>query len=128
MGVQRYARRDESIKGAEFALKQEKKKSWLKYVLVFGLILLITQTNITATRQANAEKYKALTYKLENEACRDQFGLLNKEIIDEVQRWNVKVTYYKAMEDNFWVGIYYPDVYGDLGTIDYETYEGGQKP
>lgn len=67
------------------------------WFLVFGLILLITQTNITATRQANAEKYKALTYKLENEACRDQFGLLNKEIIDEVQRWNVKVTYYKAM-------------------------------
>ena len=31
MGVQRYARRDESIKGAEFALKQGKKKSWLKY-------------------------------------------------------------------------------------------------
>lgn len=96
--------------------------------LVLGLILLLTQTNITATRQANAEKYKALTYKLESEACRDQFGLLNKEIIDEVQRWNVKVTYYKAMEDNFWVGIYYPDVYGDLGTIDYEVYGGGQKP
>ena len=38
MGVQRYARRDESIEGAEFALKQGKKKSWLKYVLVFGLI------------------------------------------------------------------------------------------
>lgn len=98
------------------------------WFLVAGLILLLTQTNITATRQANAEKYKALTYKPESDACRDQFGLLNKEIIDEVQRWNVKVAYYKAMEDNFWVGIYYPDVYGDLGTIDYETYEGGQKP
>lgn len=98
------------------------------WFLVAGLILLLTKTNVTATRQANAEKYKALTYKLESEACRDQFGLLNKEIIDEVQRWNVNVTYYKAMEDNFWVGIYYPDVYGDLGTIDYETYEGGQKP
>lgn len=97
-------------------------------LLIAGLLLAISQTTITATRQANAEKYKALTYKLESEACRDQFGLLNKEIIDEVQRWNVKVTYYKAMEDNFWVGIYYPDVYGDLGTIDYEMYEGGQKP
>lgn len=96
------------------------------YLLIAGLLLAISQTTVTATRQANAEKYKALTYKLESEACRDQFGLLNKEIIDEVQRWNVKVTYYKAMEDNFWVGIYYPDVYGDLGTIDYETYEGGQ--
>lgn len=94
------------------------------WFLVAGLILLLTQTNVTATRQANTEKYKALTYKLESEACRDQFGLLNKEIIDEVQRWNVKVTYYKAMEDNFWVGIYYPDVYDDLGTIDYEMYDG----
>ena len=93
------------------------------WFLVAGLILLLTKTNVTATRQANAEKYKALTYKLESEACRDQFGLLNKEIIDEVQRWNVKVTYYKTMEDNFWVGIYYPDVYDDLGTIDYEMYD-----
>lgn len=93
------------------------------WFLVAGLILLLTKTNVTATRQANVEKYKALTYKLESEACRDQFGLLNKEIIDEVQRWNVKVTYYKTMEDNFWVGIYYPDVYGDLGTIDYEMYD-----
>ena len=98
------------------------------WFLVAGLILLLTKTNVAATRQANAEKYKALTYKLESDACRDQFGLLNKEIIDEVQDWNTGIVYYKAMEDNFWVGIYYPDVYGDLGTIDYETYEGGQKP
>lgn len=94
------------------------------WFLVAGLILLLTKTNVAATRQANAEKYKALTYKLESDACRDQFGLLNKEIIDEVQDWNTGIVYYKAMEDNFWVGIYYPDVYGDLGTIDYEVYDG----
>lgn len=94
------------------------------YLLIAGLPLVTSQTTITATKQANVEKYKALTYKLESEACRDQFGLLNKEIIDEVQDWNTDITYYKSMEDNFWMGIYYPDVYGDLGTIDYETYEG----
>lgn len=94
------------------------------WLLIAGLSLVTSQTTITATKQANVEKYKALTYKLESEACRDQFGLLNKEIIDEVQDWNTDITYYKSMEDNFWMGIYYPDVYGDLGTIDYETYEG----
>ena len=57
------------------------------YLLIAGLLLAISQTTVTATRQANAEKYKALTYKLESEACRDQFGLLNKEIVDEVQRF-----------------------------------------
>lgn len=93
------------------------------WLLIAGLPLVISQTTITATKQANVEKYKALTYKLESEACRDQFGLLGKEIIDEVQYWNTDITYYKSMEDNFWMGIYYPDVYGDLGTIDYEMYD-----
>lgn len=93
------------------------------WLLIAGLPLVTSQTTITATKQANVEKYKALTYKLESEACRDQFGLLNKEIIDEVQDWNTDITYYKSMEDNFWMGIYYPDVYGDLGTIDYEMYD-----
>ena len=93
-------------------------------VLILGFDLVVNLTTAAATKQANIEKYKALTYKLESEACRDQFGLLSKEIIDEVQDWNTDITYYKSMEDNFWMGIYYPDVYGDLGTIDYETYEG----
>lgn len=92
-------------------------------VLILGFVLVVNLTTATATKLANVEKYKALTYKLESDACRDQFGLLNKEIIDEVQEWNTGIVYYKAMDDNFWVGIYYPDVYGDLGTIDYETYE-----
>ena len=59
MGVQRYARRDESIKGAEFALKQGKKKSWLKYVLVFGLIFFACWYERNFLAQA-AEKIRKL--------------------------------------------------------------------
>lgn len=59
MGVQRYARRDESIKGAEFALKREKKKSWLKYVLVFGLIFFVCWYERGFLAQA-AEKIRKL--------------------------------------------------------------------
>ena len=59
MGVQRYARRDESIKGAEFALKKGKKKSWLKYVLVFGLIFFACWYERNFLAQA-AEKIRKL--------------------------------------------------------------------
>ena len=76
-----------------------------------------------AVLQTNIETYKALTYKAESGACRDQFGLLSKDVLDEIQNWNEEVTHYKTMEDNFWLGIFYPDVYGDLGTIDYELYK-----
>ena len=76
-----------------------------------------------AVLQTNIETYKALTYKAESGVCRDQFGLLSKDVLDEIQNWNEEITHYKTMEDNFWLGIFYPDVYGDLGTIDYELYK-----
>jgi anaerobic ribonucleoside-triphosphate reductase len=54
--------------------------------------------------------------------CRDEFGFLGKEIIDEVQNWNEDIRYYKAAQDDFWVGIFHPNVYDEFETIDYDTY------
>ena len=86
-------------------------------------VLAINYFGYKATYQTNIETYKALTYKVQSGACRDQFGLLSKDVLDEIQNWNEEITHYKVMENNFWVGIFYPDVYGDLGTIDYELYK-----
>jgi hypothetical protein len=68
------------------------------------------------------EKYEALTYKMESGACRDEFGLLSKEVIDEIQYWNTDLTYRQNIQDDFWLGIYYPNVYDQFKTIDYTTY------
>lgn len=69
------------------------------------------------------ERYNAIVYKMESDSCRDEFGLLNKEIIDEVQDWNENITYYQAKKDNFWVGIVYPDIYDQFHTIDYTEFD-----
>lgn len=68
------------------------------------------------------EKYEALTYKMESGACRDEFGLLSKEVIDEIQYWNTDVVYRQNIQDDFWLGVYYPNVYNQFKTIDYESY------
>lgn len=68
------------------------------------------------------EEYKALTYKMESGSCRDEFGLLSKEVIDEIQDWNTKVIYRQNIQDDFWMGIYYPNIYDQFKTIDYESY------
>lgn len=69
------------------------------------------------------EQYKALTYKLESGKCRDEFGLLSKEIIDEIQNWNQDVVYNKSIQKDFWIGVFYPDIFDEFETIDYERYE-----
>ena len=94
---------------------------------VSGLVLLImliiipcVYIGIDAKVEQSKEIYKATTYKVESGACRDEFGLLNKEIIDEIQSWNEDIVYKKVMQDNFWVGIFYADIYDTLETIDLE--------
>lgn len=92
-------------------------------VLLFMTIAIICEyTTVNAYSQKCNERYNALTYKVESGVCRDEFGLLNKEVVDEIQEWNEDVVYRKEMQNNFWVGIFYADIYDEFETIDYEKY------
>ena len=97
--------------------------------IIGGLVMAIMVTimcysfiGVDARVEQSKEIYKAITYKVESGACRDEFGLLNKEVIDEIQAWNESVIYGQKMQNDFWVGIFYPNVYDQFETIDYEKY------
>ena len=60
-------------------------------------------------------------YKAETESYYDEFGLLNKDVIDEIQKWNEDLVFNQEMQDNFWLGIYIPNIYDEFQTIDYKT-------
>lgn len=97
--------------------------------IVSGFVMIIMLTilccmyiGIDARVEQSKETFDAITYKVESGACRDEFGLLNKEVIDEIQSWNESVIYNQKMQNNFWVGVFYPDVYDQFETIDYKKY------
>ena len=93
------------------------------FVIAIMLVVLpYMYIGIDARVEQLKENYKAITYKVESGACRDEFGLLNKEVIDEIQSWNKSVIYNQKMQNDFWVGVFYPDVYDQFETIDYEKY------
>nr|DAD59683.1 MAG TPA: hypothetical protein [Bacteriophage sp.] len=98
-------------------------------VVISGTIMVImivvfacTYIGVNAQVEKSKERYNAITYKVESGACRDEFGLLNKEVIDEIQDWNEDVTYYKNFQKDFWVGIFIPNAYDQFETIDYTKY------
>ena len=97
------------------------------FISGFIMIIMITilcckYIGIDARVEQSKETFDAITYKVESGACRDEFGLLNKEVIDEIQSWNESVIYHQKMQNDFWVGVFYPDVYDQFETIDYEKY------
>lgn len=98
-------------------------------IAVSGIIMVImiiifacNYIGVKAQVEKNKEQYNAITYKVESGACRDEFGLLNKEVIDEIQDWNESITYYKNLQEDFWAGIFIPNVYEQFETIDYAKY------
>lgn len=96
-------------------------------VLAVMLIILCCQhIGVNAQVEKNKEIYDALEYKVTSGSCRDELGLLSKEVIDEVQEWNKNVVYYQNIQNDFWVGIFYPNVFDQFEIIDYESYNTGK--
>lgn len=62
---------------------------------VIGAIMLLfigcSHLDAEARVEQCNERYTALEYKVTSGACRDEFGLLSKSVIDEVQDWNEDV-------------------------------------
>ena len=88
------------------------------FCIVTSLIIICGQhMKADAFVEESKERYKALCYKVESESIKDEFGLLNKEIVDEIQEWNEDVASYQELQNNFWLGIYYPNVYDQFEKI-----------
>ena len=92
-------------------------------VIICMLIgIIVSQVSAGGTRASNEQTYNALVYKAQTEAIRDEFGIVNKEYIDEVQAWNENLAKYQSYSHNFWIGIFYPKrAYDGFEFIDLES-------
>lgn len=89
------------------------------------LIALLISTIGLASVYINADasvakwetQYESLTYQLENNLYDNDNDIGKKELMDEICKWNEDLAYCKEIQRNFWVGIYYPNVYDNLEFI-----------
>ena len=89
--------------------------------IVMFAFIVIAQISADGCKAKYEQTYSALIYKSQTESIRDEFGIVNKEYIDEVQAWNEELSEGKAYSNDFWIGIFYPKkVYQDLELIDLE--------
>ena len=90
-------------------------------IAIMGVIIVATHVTANGEKLANEQRYDSLIYKADTESIRDEFGIVNKEYIDEVQAWNEDVVKYKEWQRDLWIGIFIPNIYDDFETIDLES-------
>ena len=98
---------------------------------LISLIILLIMIGVCVINNATAvsdncemlETQKALEFKLENADIRDEFGLLNKSFVDDVETYNKKIVRYKVNSENPWLSAFYPKkTIEGCERIDYERF------
>ena len=90
----------------------------LGMVIMINLcIIACNYIGIDAKVSGYQKRYEALTYQYENNFYDNDNDVGKKELVSEIQYWNSDLAYRKTIQRDFWVGIYYPNVYDQFEFI-----------
>lgn len=91
---------------------------------ITGIIaLIVVNTGVSGRIAQCHERYESLTYQLESGMYENDNDVGKKELMSEIREWNEDLAYNKAMQRDFWVGTFIPNIYDHFEFIDVRVIE-----
>lgn len=93
---------------------------FVSVILVCGFVMIGNYGSAEADIAQNNQKYESLVYQLENNLYDNDNDLGKKELYNEIREWNEDLAHYQTIQDSFWFGIFYPNIYDQFEFIEYK--------
>lgn len=87
-------------------------------VLASIIIISFSCLGLDAKVERYNTRYESLVYQYENDIYDNDNDVGKKELMDDIQEWNEDISYYKEMQYDFWLGIYYPNIFDQFEKIE----------
>ena len=91
---------------------------------IFGLAVVVSiAVMIDRYSHADADvakyqqRYESLTYQYENDFYNNDNDVGKYELVSQIEYWNTDLAYRKTIQRDFWLGIYYPNIYDQFEFI-----------
>ena len=82
----------------------------------------IDYTDLDGTIASKQAEYEILVWQYENDIYDNDNDIGKKELMNDIRDWNINISRLKECQDNFWIGIYYPDIYDQFELIELSWY------
>lgn len=86
-------------------------------VLFMLIAIVICNIGVDAKIEANKQRYDSLVYQAENNLYENDNDLGKKDLANQIQEWNEYLARKKSLQNDFWVGIFIPDIYDEFEFI-----------
>ena len=91
------------------------------------VVIIVNNVGVEASIESNKQRYDSLVYQAENNMYDNDNDLGKKELVNQIQEWNEDLASGKALQDDFWVGIFYADIYDEFDFIPMTVLDGMQE-
>lgn len=88
---------------------------------IAGIVIVDSNTALDAKIAEKEQIRSSLVYQLENDIYENDNDLGKKNLYDQIQDYNSNLAYYKGVQNDFWLGIFYPDIYDQFEFIELEN-------
>lgn len=95
------------------------------FALIFSLVFVFLSigmvceyVNIDRRIEEYKTEYNSLVYQYENNIYDNDNDLGKKELMNDILEWNKDLTYMQNAQDDFWIGIFFADIYDQFKTIE----------
>lgn len=86
--------------------------------IIMLIVIIVENTNVDAYVAENQMRYEMLVYQYENDIYDNDNDLGKRDLMEDIQEWNEDLAYYRKAQDDFWVGIFHPNVYDQFEFIE----------
>lgn len=93
--------------------------AWIAFISL-SIVAIINNAGIDGQIASTEQRYESLVYQFENDIYDHDNDLGKKELYNQIQDWNEDVAKGQALQNDPWVGIFYPDIYDQFEVIEFE--------
>ena len=90
----------------------------LMITIALTIIICVNNFNKAGQIQKIEQTRSSLVYQLDNNLYDNDNDFGKKELYNQIQKYNEDLAYCKTVQKDFWVGIFYPNIFDEFDFID----------